>query len=50
MDGQADTRVYKHVAMANTFNKTKPPLFVAAMEVYERVGNDQDVVEVIPKP
>jgi hypothetical protein len=36
--------------MANTFNKTKPHPFVVAMEVYERVGDDQDMVEVIPKP
>jgi hypothetical protein len=37
MDGLADTPVYKEVAMANTFNKIKPNLFAAAMEVYERV-------------
>jgi hypothetical protein len=36
-DDLADTHVYKEVAMANTFNKTKHNLFVAAMEVYERV-------------
>jgi hypothetical protein len=43
-DALADTRVYKQVAMANTFNKTKSDLFVTAMEVYKRVKNDQDVV------
>jgi hypothetical protein len=41
-DGVADTRVYKKVAMA--FNKIKPNLFVTAMDVYEMVGDDQDVV------
>jgi hypothetical protein len=35
-DGLADTRVYKEVAMANTFGKTKSNLFVAAMKIYER--------------
>jgi hypothetical protein len=33
-----------------TFNKTKPNLFVVAMEVYGKVEDDQDVVEVVPKP
>jgi hypothetical protein len=33
-DGLADTRVYKQ------FNKIKSNLFVAAMEVYQRVEDD----------
>jgi hypothetical protein len=49
-DGLADTCVYKQVAMAKLSTKQKPNLFVVAMEVYERVEDDQDVVEVIPKP
>jgi hypothetical protein len=49
-DGLADTSVYKDVAMANTFNKIKPNLFVAAMEVYKRVEDDQNMMEVVPNP
>jgi hypothetical protein len=42
MDGLADTRVYKQVAMAKLSTKQNLNLFMVAMEVYERVEDDQD--------
>jgi hypothetical protein len=47
--GLADTRVYKEVA-AVTYNKTKPNLFVVAMEVYERVEDNQRDDGVVLQP
>jgi hypothetical protein len=49
-DGLTDTRVYQEVAGAKLTSKQKPNLFVAAMEVYERVEDDLDLVGVIPQP
>jgi hypothetical protein len=47
--GLADTRVYKEVATV-TYNKTKPNLFVVAMEVYERVEDNQRGDGVVLQP
>ena len=51
---QSDGRLDQHarrkaIAMENSM-KTKPNLFVAAMEVYERVGEDLDMVWVVHNP
>jgi len=51
---QSDRRLVQHarwkaIAMANS-TKTKPNLFVAAREVYERVEDDLDMVWVIQQP
>jgi hypothetical protein len=36
--------------MAKLSTKQNPHLFMVAMEVYERVEDDQDVVEIVPRP